>query len=80
MEILSNYCVQAIENVGMSGAKVDINARFDENNQVVIDLVEINLAGAVISDESVNINKQEVAINAVYNYLKIERDKVVAYG
>ena len=80
IEMISNYCVQAVKNAGIDGVEVDISANYDENNEVEIELVKINLTNAVISNESVNINKQEVAIDAVYGYLKIERDRIVAYG
>ena len=79
IELLENYCVSAIKNVGIDGASVKISAKYNEQNEVEISLVEINLSSVVISGNDMNINKQEVAINAVHGYLKIERDRIIVY-
>ena len=80
IELLENHCGTAIQNAGIMGAKVDITAKYNLNYDVEIELVEINLSNSVINGNNIHINKNEVAIDAVYNYLKIEKNRITVNG
>ena len=80
IEILENHCVLSIENAGIKGAEVEITATANDSGEVEIELVQINLSRAVINGQTEHINSNEIALNAVYNYLKIDKNRIAVYG
>lgn len=80
IEILENHCVLSIENAGIKGAEVEITATANDSGEVKIELVQINLSRAVINGQTEHINSNEIALNAVYNYLKIDKNRIAVYG
>lgn len=80
IKILENHCVLSIESAGIKGAEVKITATANDSGEVEIELVEINLSRAVINGQTEHINSNEIALNAVYNYLKIDKNRISVYG